>query len=224
VAEPPREVETDRPDLSNNTIIVPPGSAQLELGFAAGATELDPEFGVPLGLRYGLTERVEIRAFETVDSTLISRARVPGEAAFGVKARLIDSRDDRRWPSLGIQGMINVVAPAGAAILIWSQPMGRRVMLDTNFAVIGSVYPGGRFVGFTLSTSLGVQATKRLFVYGELFGALESRAPEDAIPGGDTGVIVSVLRWLAVDFSVRTTMRAPVSWAGIVGFTMLVGG
>src|SRR3990172_11751307 len=116
-------VEPDRPDLSNGTTTVPRGAFQIEGGVEYGGTGVESEaerrFALQTTLRAGLTEGLELR----LDGEPWVRLRGEeddtdhGDLTIGLKHRLLDSQNERGWPSFGLLPFVKIPladAPIGS--------------------------------------------------------------------------------------------------------------
>jgi hypothetical protein len=216
--EPPPDatdhiVATDRPDFANSSLTVPRGGWQLEIGMNAGLLRVAKHplpLGIPTTLRVGITNRFELRLFDSETAEWISPFNnVEPRESFGGKLRLVDDDPDRWTPAVALQplflvGLRRDVLPAGELTLIVSQPLGHRVMLDTNFGLeyeIGS--PVSRAWEGLVAGSVSVQLHARAVLYSELYVTGTPYFSPTLRWGGDGGFIFVLTRHLAVDVAAR---------------------
>ncbi|HET6583110.1 MAG TPA: hypothetical protein VFG69_06680, partial [Nannocystaceae bacterium] len=133
----PAPVATDRPDVTNGTLTVPPGAWQLEVGTDVEASRLrveQPPVALETALRIGVHQAAELRLLEgdvlewATAATDPAGTRVRGDGRralrrsidnaplleFGGKVRLTEL-NVRRWvPSLGMQPVLALRPPGRA--------------------------------------------------------------------------------------------------------------
>ncbi len=230
---PDHTATPDRPDFANGVFTVARGGWQLELGGNLDLSRRSPSrlpLGLPTAIRIGITDRLELRAFDAETAEWIGPGgEVDPREGFGAKLRLVDEQP-RRWiPGIGLQPMAYVglrrdVLPAGEFTFIVSQPFGRSTTLDLNFGgELELVRRGAPQRGGLFAASLGVQAHPRLLAFGEFYVS-GSQRPQTRRLGGDAGVVVSLTARFAFDVAARVEdyggRRAITALAGITALVV----
>lgn len=225
-------VSSDAPDYSNGTVTMPPGVVQAEIGVdvtlpGSGVVERSVPLHVPTALRIGLTDRMELRAFEGEPVLREDRnRRVGGDTAFGLKIRFDDGPYTSRRPSFGIQPYFStstirmlrdIDTLALGANILWTQSVTRWLVFDANLgAELGVGDPQIPVSGFA-AISWQVVASTRWIPYAEIYVELPIHAPETVDFGGDAGLVVVVLPRVALNAAARVTFLAEGPDYGILG-------
>jgi len=225
-------VSSDAPDYSNGTVTIPPGAIQAEIGVdvtlpGSGVAERSLPLHVPTALRIGLTDRIELRAFEGEPLLREDRnRRVGGDTAFGLKIRFDDGPYTSRRPSFGIQPYVStstirmlrdIDTLALGATLLWTQTVTRWLVFDANLgAELGVGEPQIPVSGFA-AISWQVVASSRWIPYAEIYVELPTHAPETIDVGGDAGLVAVVLPRLAFNIAGRATFLAEGPDYGVLG-------
>lgn len=217
-------IEPDRPDVTNGTRTVAPGTVQIETGVEyartrAAASEDERRWGFQLTLRTGLTERLEAR----LDGEPLVRLRGEqnatglGAVTLSVKYRFLDAGEGSTLPALGVQPFVTLPTaqePIGSEradfglIALASFDLPWRLSLDVNagVAAIGQSRPNGFLVQGRASASLSRELTKSLSVFGEVFYASADERDGRDMVGADAGVMWKVGRDVALDAAVATSL------------------
>jgi hypothetical protein len=238
-AQPPDQIEPDRPDVTNGTHIVDNGLIQVELGgivtrSAPGAHE----FGSPFTVRAGVADWLEVRVGG--DGLLVrtepdARASGFGNVQLGAKIRVWE--EPGGIPVLSILPTVNLpTADAGRGLgsgdadytiaLLTGTDVGRRGHADLNYG-IGSIGAGGgapHFVQHTASMSASVTATPRWNPYAEAFVFSREEPRGRAAAAVDAGTIYVRSPKLAFDGGLQLglTAAAP-GFAAFAGVSLVVG-
>jgi Putative MetA-pathway of phenol degradation len=239
-----RPIDPDRPDLTNGTATVGRGVLQIETGVeysrtSVGGAPTEQRFSVPLVLRFGVLDRLEVR----VESEPLVRLRGAeddtgfGDLKLGLKWGFFDVEEGDWRPALGLLPFVKLPtadAPIGSErpdfglLLLISYNMPFDFSLDVNIggAAIGQSHPSGYLAQGQLSGSLQrAVLTERLVGFVELF--YFSRDDRDGHHrfGGDMGVIYRLTPDLAVDTALETTLtgRGP-DFAVRAGLSTRFGG
>lgn len=219
----PPTVSTDSPDHANGTFTVAPGAWQAELGVdvtlpGSGTIERDQPVHIPSTIRVGLTDRIELRAFDG-EPLIISdpNRRVGEDTAFGLKIRFNDLVLGTRRPSFGVETYVatstvrllhDLESLAIGGTLLWAQPLARWLILDANVGLeLGVGDPSTPVAGFT-AISAQITASARWIPYAEIYVELPTHAPETIDVGTDAGLIVVASRRVALDVAGRVTLLA----------------
>jgi hypothetical protein len=226
----------DRADVSSSTILVEPGSLQIEAGVDVEMEDAiarrNPVAPV-LAIRLGVHPRAELRFFEGDPLHWgVAESDEEPHLAFGAKIRLFDG-DAARWvPAVGLQPVIISRRPAGtwrgdvpmlAMVLIVSQPLGRWVGVDINAGPRAdpALALQHTFSGL-LSASFGFNVHERVLLYAESYGIVAHR--DVAAAGFTGGAIFTVVPKLALDIGGRGTVAGAPSYAVMIGITGLYEG
>lgn len=224
-------VATDRPDATNGTFTVAPGVWQLEAGMdvvpvAVGDLEAPP-LAVPVTLRIGLTERIELRTFDGDPLPWLDiRGRGGDGLSLGAKVRLIDVVPGRRRPSLGLQPHVSWPSfhPQSwhgtklGLIGLWTQPVASWLAFDVNTSLELGV-PGDpeRTLGSLVSLSTQVTASSRFIPYAEVYGWVDWRSPASSTVAVDAGIVMVPARRLSFDLAARADVVAEQPEYGLLG-------
>lgn len=230
-------VATDRPDVTNGTITAAPGVWKLEAGIdVALLGRADPEappLGVPMTMRIGVVEHIELRIFDGDPLPWIDARGRGGEGvSFGAKVRLLDVIPGRRQPSLGIQPYIAfpsyhpqtwVDAKLGL-IGLWTQPLAPWLAFDANAGIEAGVLGGSvDALGSLLSMSMQVTASHRFIPYAEVYALVDWREWGSSVVAVDAGLVMIVARRLSFDFAARADVVAEQPEYGLLtGMTVML--
>lgn len=227
LAEPDSEelptVATDRPDATNGTNTVMPGVWKLEAGIDAvppqrGGDPDTPPLGVPMTLRIGVADHIELRLFDGDPLPwLDARGRGGGGVSLGAKVRVLDVVHGRRLPSLGVQPYISFPSyhPRSwrdatlGLIGLWTQPLTAWLAFDANASLEVGV-PGGSdaTLGSLLSVSMQVIASHRFIPYAEVYGLVDWLSPRGSVVAVDAGLVMVAARRLSFDVAGRVDVVA----------------
>lgn len=225
-------VVTDRPDVTNGTFTVSPGVWQLEAGMDVvpsgrlGDAE-EPPIAVPMTLRIGLTERVELRTFDGDPLPWLDARGRGGEGlSLGAKVRLLDMVPGRRRPSLGFQPYVSLpsfhpqtwLGAELGMIGLWTQPLTSWLLFDANASIeLGAPSRQERTLGSLLSVSLLVEAFPRVVPYAEAYALVDWWDHDGTVLAVDAGVVLIAKRRLAFDLAARADVVATQPEYGLIG-------
>lgn len=225
-------VATDRPDATNGTFTVAPGVWQLEAGIDAvlPARVGDPEgppLAVPVTLRIGITERIEVRTFDGDPLPwLDARGRGGQGVALGAKVRLLDVIPGRRRPSLGLQPYVSLpsfhprswLGTKLGVIGLWTQPLTSWLAFDANASLeLGVPADPTGTLGSLLSVSAQVTASSRFIPYAEVYALMDWRDHANTVLAVDAGLVIIVRRRLSFDVAARADVVAEQPAYGVLG-------
>ncbi|HXG16868.1 MAG TPA: transporter [Calidithermus sp.] len=218
-----RDIETDRPDVTESPGTVPPGAVQVETGVALGRESRggrpdERRFAVEAALRTGLGERAELRLQGEPFVRLRAEGedRGPGDVEVAVKYRMLDGDEHR--PAVAVLGSVTLpvaeepIGPerpafVGLGIVLVPLPGDAGLLLNAGAAAVGQTRPSGYLIqGFG---SVEVQAPllpRRLEAYGELFGLTREERQGRGRVGLGAGLIYRITPRLAADAGVETTV------------------
>ena len=227
MAEP---LVTDRPDFTESPETIPPGHAQLELGYTfthdrEGDVRVRDHTAPEILLRIGLHERIELRIgwdgyswFDTeFERETPAGRRVTGDdhgegahdLSIGFKAKLIEQNGF--VPHLGIIGAITV--PSGSAeltsgdvdpevVLAWAYDISESFAIAGNFGVGAPTQDGDRFFQATGSLTAALSLTDRLGTYVEYFGVYPNANHSDCAHSLNTGVTYLINNDVQIDWRI----------------------
>jgi Putative MetA-pathway of phenol degradation len=219
-----RPIDPDRPDVTNGTATVGRGVFQIETGVeysrtSVGGSPTQQEFNVPLVLRIGVLERLEVR-IETEPLVNLSGDEDDtgyGDLKLGLKWGFSDVEEGDWRPALGLLPFVKLPiakAPIGSerpdfgVTLLLSFNMPADFFLDANAGItaVGQSHPSGYLAQGQLSASLQRSVlTERLVAFAELFYFSRDERDGHHQFGGDVGVIYRLTPNLALDTAVGTT-------------------
>ncbi len=220
------DLVTDRPDQTESAVVVPPGAFQVELGAAYAREE---QAGIRVEsievpgtlLRYGLSERVELRLAwpgiieqETRTPAGRGRQRGAGDPELGLKASFLSAE---RGDGLNLALLVHTTLPVGdetlgspradpSLRLLGAHELSDRVGLGWNLGYeagsfeddAGDRHTLGRFV---YTGALGLAIASRWGAFIELFGDLPASDPEPVAHSFDAGVTFLLTPRLQLDFA-----------------------
>jgi hypothetical protein len=225
-------VSTDRPDATNGTFTVAPGVWQLEAGmdvvpFGRLGDPEGPPLAMPMTLRIGVTERIELRTFDGDPLPwLDARGRAGEGLSLGAKVRLLDVIPGRRRPSLGLQPYVSLPSfhpqtwPSAelGVIGLWTQPLTRWLLFDVNASIeVGAPARRQRTFGSLLSMSLLVEKFARVVPYAETYALVDWRDHDGTVLAVDAGVVILASRRLSFDLAARADVVATQPEYGLLG-------
>lgn len=217
-------VEPDRPDQTSRPTTLSRGAVQFEGGVEYERTGLDgPDeraFRVAATLRFGLTDRLELR----LEGEPFVRLRSDEEASgFGdltlsIRYRFLDVREDSAWPALAVQPSVKLPTandPIGSEradfglmfIAGFDLPGGFAAAVNAGVAAIGQRDPDGYLAQALASAGIGRELiADKLGAYLEvLFSSRDERDGRDRV-GIGTGLGWKVARRLVLDLGFETTV------------------
>jgi hypothetical protein len=231
-------VTTDRPDQTNGTFTVAPGVWQLETGMdvvppgRVGDQE-PPPLAVPVTLRIGVSERIELRTFDGDPLPWLgTRGRGSPGLALGAKVRLLDFVPGRHRPSLGLQPYISFpsfhprtwLGTEVGVVGLWAQPIAPWLVLDINASLeLGTPGHLKRTLGSLLSASAQITVSHRFVPYAEIYSLVDWRDQADTILAVDAGLVIVVQRRLSFDVAARADVVAARRELGMIaGITVIL--
>lgn len=217
-------MSSDRPDFTEGTSTLTPGHVQVE----GGTTwqEIGDEDSLTIGellVRYGLGENLEARL--GVGSW--TRIEAPGEEVdgyedpeLGLKIRLTAPADDRPPGLPAVALLLGTTVPVGSeeltmdaweptALLAFDWELTDLLSLGAN---LGASYPSqddDRFDQILASVTLGIAATDRLGVFGEVYGFSQEEPDGDATQYVDTGVTFTLTDSVQLDARIGFGLNDP---------------
>lgn len=223
-------IKADRPDQSESSFLVPKGYFQVEMGFSI--TDTDPGFiyAYPAGLwKYGLTDNFELRLI--TNYITIQKEPNPDVSGFlplaaGFKAKLSEQKGV--LPKMSFLGHLRLPGVVSEEFETTYLAPDLRLAFDhiisDMFSVgynVGLVWDGEDpepFVIYTLTT--GVAISKRLGIFGEVYGATPQRDSEDLPLYVDAGLTYLIGNNFLLDVSASQgiTDNAPLSYVS-AGFS-----
>ena len=211
-------VGPDRPDVSDNTITIEPGLAQLELGFNYGRASAD-ETGIatPVLVRVGVWNAAELRlsgdAFVR-QTTPTGSASGLGDLGLGAKLRFWEEGD--LYPSLGLEPGLKIPtasrekglgsgSPDAGVALLTGKDLPLQLHTDVN---LGLTYladarndgSGQVQAGASISTGLAL-LDGRINPFWEIYWFSPEAPGEGHVVSTDFGVIAVVANRVALDAS-----------------------
>jgi hypothetical protein len=204
-------IRADRPDQTESAYLVPDGYFQMELGFSI--TDTDPGFlyAYPSALwKYGLNDNFELRLI--TQYITIQREPNPDQNGFlplaaGIKARLSEQKGI--LPKMSFIGHIRVPGVVSDEFESTYLAPDLRLAFDhqvSDFMSIG--YNAGLFWDgedpepfFTYTFTTGFNITKRLGIFGEVYGATRQRDQEPMELYVDAGLTYLIGNNLLLDVS-----------------------
>ena len=225
------QISTDRPGLGFSPTVVPRGAFQVEAGLPQ-ATRVDaPEVGgvgasftsyrVPVALRYGLTEGVELRAATSVydvsrvsvETPAGSASESQGNAGFDVVELGAKVQLATNGPVVALIPSVQVpttgagsVSAAFRTVAGWT--LSERLGLTTVLgATVVDADPDVLVVGEAVAV-LAASLADAVSAYGEV-GAFPQESATPVLAGGGVLVLVSPDVQLDASFGVGVTDEAP---------------
>ena len=192
-----------------------------------------PPLGVPMTMRIGVVEHIELRIFDGDPLPwLHARGRGGEGVSFGAKVRLLDVIPGRRRPSLGIQPYIAFPSfhPQTwsdvklGLIGLWTQPLASWLAFDANAGIEAAVLGGSvDALDSLLSLSIQVTASHRFIPYAEVYGLVDWREWGSSVVAVDAGLVMIVARRLSFDFAARADVVADQPEYGLLtGMTVML--
>ena len=191
-------IRADRPDQSESSYLVPKGYAQMELGFSI--TDTDPGFiyAYPSALwKYGLTDNFELRLitqYITIQKSPNADQNGFLPLAVGFKSKL--SNQKGILPKVSFLGHLRLPGVVSDEFEITYLAPELRLAFDHQvsdfFNVgynVGLLWNGADsepLVLYTLTT--GFSLTRRLGIFGEIYGATPQRDSESLPLNVDAGI------------------------------------
>jgi hypothetical protein len=183
VESPAPPIDADRPDFTESTETVPPGSIQAEGGYTYSRDESGTNHSIgELLIRVPATSHAEARV--AVNSYSITRTAGSVQRGFedieiGTKVRLIDHEERSLIPSVSILALTTLptghrgigsrtMQPTAKLALGWQ--LSERFSLQSNSNYTYASEDGTRFSQWANSVSFGADLTPRLESFLEWFG------------------------------------------------------
>jgi hypothetical protein len=226
------DLVTDRPDQTESAVVVPAGTLQIELGLlfvreSAGPGRVDLFQGPGTLLRWGLSERVELRlawpGWIEVDGL---RGPEPsfsgaGDPEIGTKLSFLSAA---RGDAFDLALLAHLSVPVGdealgspradpSIRLNGAHELGERLGLGWNLGYetgsfedpAGEAHTLGRFL---YTVALGIDLSERWAMFAELFGDFPASDPEPALHSFDAGVTFLVTPRVQIDLSAGAGLNA----------------
>ena len=237
------EIEPNRPSISVNAKLVPPGGFQIESGIAIGSERKAGEpreqrFEIDVDLRVGVTSRLEI---DVSDEPFV-RLHGPdddtghGDITLGFKYRFVEATEGEAWPPhFGVKPFVKLPtasAPIGSErpdfglLLLATFELPSQFSLDLNVGgvAVGQTRPNGYLGQAIAAASLSRTVTPGLSLFGEIFfNSRQERGGRDLL-GVDAGAVYLVTRRIAVDLAAQTSLHGPgPDWVVRTGVSVLFG-
>jgi hypothetical protein len=176
-------LEADRPDFSESTETVPPGSIQAEAGYTFSHEQGNMTHSIgELVVRVPTGSHAEIQL--ALNSYLIEHVNGLVRRGFedmeiGTKIRLIEREERSLFPNVSILAFStlptgnrdigsSVIQPTGKLALSWQ--LNETLSLESNANYSYASEDGTRFSQWATSASLGAQITPRLESFVEWYG------------------------------------------------------
>jgi Putative MetA-pathway of phenol degradation len=188
-------ISTDRPQITESSIVVPCGSLQLENGVAgtAAGSQLSADF-TESWLRFGIPAKGELRVgvpdYYTNDQTSAGFSSGFGDLTLGFKQQLGPAKgfDVSLIPSLSIPtGAAQISGPGydPSLQIPWSRAMGKNWTAAGMFSVSWPTEPGGRNVTGQSSVYFDRQLTTPWDAWIEYSGSFPERGtPQNVLNMG----------------------------------------
>lgn len=198
---------TDRPDFTESTVAVSPGSLQLEAGYTlTRAAEVESHALGEVLLRLGAVPGLELRL--GLSSYVIEDRGADSERGFadlfvGTKLELLEGSESvASWrPSVAV--LAGTTLPTGddalgsdevnpGATLALGWEVSSRVAIGSNLSVASLHSDGDRFEQVSGSVSLAAALTDRVGAYVEFFGfsPQEAQGPDASFLNGGVTLLV----------------------------------
>lgn len=209
IGQEPTPLVTDRPDQTESSVVVPPGTVQVEIGWLRTDDGADRDVEGPGTLvRWGLGERWELRlgwdGWIDRNPAVGPSSRGAGDGAVGVKVAMAPERGRRPETAL----LVSTTLPVGDDSVSGdrSDPSFRFLFSHTLPADWGLGYNlGGALndddLAAEYTVALGRPLSPRWGVFGELFGELPVDGPGDDAHSFDAGVTLGLGSRLQLDAS-----------------------
>jgi opacity protein-like surface antigen len=216
---PEPSVEPDRPDQTSLPTTVPQGAAQLEGGVVYERTDSDDRaFHVEATLRFGLTDRLELRLEGEPFVHLWDGEETSGlgDLTLSIRYRFLDARQDSPWPALAVQPYVKLPTahePIGSErtdfgmILIagLDLPGGFGAAFNAEVAALGQ--RDGYLIQALVSAGIGRELiANTLSAYLEVLWSSQDEHEGSSRTGIGTGLSWKVARRLAVDLGFEATV------------------
>jgi len=214
-------VEPDRPDQTSRPTTLPRGAAQVEGGVVFERTSPDERaFRVEATLRFGLTDRIELR-FEGEPFVHLwdgEETSGLGDLTLSIRYRFRDARQDSLWPALAVQPYVTLPTadePIGTErtdfglifIAGFDLPGGFGAAFNAEVAAIGQRDPDGYLIQALASAGIGRELiADKLGAYAEVLFSSQDEHDGRGRVGIGTGLSWKVARRLAVDLGFETTV------------------
>jgi hypothetical protein len=176
-------IEADRPDFTESTETVPPGSIQAEGGYTYSRDESGTNHSIgELLIRVPATSHAEVRVgFNSYSITRTAGSVQRGfeDIEIGTKVRLIDQEERSLIPSVSILALTTLptghrgigsrtMQPTAKLALGWQ--LSERLSLQSNSNYTYASEDGTRFSQWANSVSFGADLAPRLESFAEWFG------------------------------------------------------
>lgn len=187
-------INTDRPDQSEGTYVLPKGYLQLENGFLYEQNQQN--YG--LMLRYGLFSSTEIRWESTLEKPL---AFTPVLSSHTLSFKQFVFKGTSVLPEITLVGYLSYDAPQRElfpnAALAFSHSLSSSISLDYNLALTGPSHD------FFFTTQLSHTFANNVVVFGEYFATFGENIREHSF---DAGVLLPLTPNLQIDFALGKSL------------------
>jgi len=212
------EIETDRPDQTESSALVPKGAIQLETGYFLQKAK---EEGVPVKthayptalLRVGLLDWMELRVMSALRDSVVENGTNPTSRGLsplnvGLKFKLWEEQGIRPEAALIVRAALPVGSrayrpenPEPEIRLAFTNAISEKV--DVAYNLTHSWVEGDPRRGYTLAMS--GEVADRVTIFGEVFGQKQkgARAEHQA----DVGILYLLLPNLQLDLSAGTGLN-----------------
>jgi hypothetical protein len=223
-------IRSDRPDQSETSFLVPKGYFQAELGFSITDTDPGYIYAYPSALwKYGLTDNFELRLitqYITIQNEPSADQNGFLPISAGFKARLSEQKGV--LPKMSFIGQLRLPGVVSEDFETTYLAPELRLAFDH---IISDVFNVGYNVGlfwdgedaeplvlYTLTT--GISISKRLGIFGEVYGATPQRDTEDLPLYVDAGLTYLIGNNFLLDLSASQgiTDNAPLRYVA-AGFS-----
>lgn len=214
-------INTDRPDQTESPHIVSKGKLQLETGFSVNPFDSSdgstPLIGIAV-LRYGITERLEIRAMvdegRNRDRYIEETTQGIYPLAIGAKALLLE-KENGPIPQIALLGWLKLPFTSRSSeqsiywspqlLLAFENKIGEKLELEYNIGVKQEAY--AKEWQEMASLSAHIEITDKLKAFVEYFGHYQKE--EAPIHNADLGLIYLIHPGLQLDLAAGRSISAP---------------
>jgi hypothetical protein len=178
-------IATDRPQITNSSIVVPCGSVQLENGFEETGNAGQRTFDLPeTSLRVGIANQTELRLgvpnYFNNDDTASGFANGFGDLSLGLKQQLGPTHgfDVSLIPSISLPTGANLISSHGydaALQLPWSRSLSKNWTAAGQFSLMWPTEAGRHNLTGQTSVYFDRQLTSPWDAYAEYSGAFPQR-------------------------------------------------
>jgi Putative MetA-pathway of phenol degradation len=229
VDSPMPVIEADRPDFTESTETVPPGTIQAEGGYTLSRDEATTTHSIgELLVRVPASRHAEVRVgfnSYSIERTAGVVRRGFEDMDIGAKVRLIEREERSLIPSVSILGLTtlptghrgigsSVMQPTAKLALSWG--LSERLSLESNANYTYASENGTRFSQWAGSASFGAEISPRIESFAEWFGTSPASLGASRADYLDAGAAIRFGTSLKLD--ARAGVNARVSRDYFVGF------